>query len=136
MRAASGILASLASSGLPSASTKPVSSPMVVLPPASRYGALAAPWSRSAIIMSLGLSGLPVFQAGHCSWQRPHSVQVEKSSQPFHEKSSMAPAPRTGSKSSSSSVLASIFSMVSASPSMVMGLSAPSAVRPSASRLK
>ena len=28
---------------------------------------------------SLGDSGLPVFQAGHCDWQRPHSVQVAKS---------------------------------------------------------
>ena len=86
--------------------------------------------------MSLGLSGLPVFQAGHCSWQRPHSVQVEKSSQPFHEKSSMAPAPSLGSKSSSASVSSSTFSMVSGTPSMVIGLSGPSAVRPSASRLK
>ena len=32
---------------------------------------------------SLGESGLPVFQAGHCDWQRPHSVQVAKSSMPF-----------------------------------------------------
>ena len=28
---------------------------------------------------SLGDSGLPVFHAGHCDWQRPHSVQVVKS---------------------------------------------------------
>ena len=88
------------------------------------------------MIMSFGLRGLPVFQAGHCSWQRPHSVQVVKSSQPFHEKSSIAPAPSLGSKSSSSSVSSSTFSMVSGTPSMVMGLRAPSAVRPSASRLK
>ncbi len=25
-------------------------------------------------MMSFGLSGFPVFQAGHLSWQRPHSV--------------------------------------------------------------
>ena len=31
------------------------------------------------MITSLGDSGLPVFQAGHCDWQRPHSVQVAKS---------------------------------------------------------
>ena len=31
------------------------------------------------MITSLGDSGLPVFQAGHCDWQRPHSVQVVKS---------------------------------------------------------
>ena len=28
---------------------------------------------------SLGDSGFPVFHAGHCDWQRPHSVQVVKS---------------------------------------------------------
>ena len=31
----------------------------------------------------LGLSGLPVFQAGQASWQRPHSVQVKPSSRSF-----------------------------------------------------
>ena len=31
------------------------------------------------MITSFGDSGLPVFQAGHCDWQRPHSVQVAKS---------------------------------------------------------
>jgi hypothetical protein len=31
---------------------------------------------------------LAVFQAGHWDWQRPHSVQVVKSSQAFQEKSS------------------------------------------------
>ncbi len=31
------------------------------------------------MIISLGLSGLPVFQAGHCDWHRPHSVQAMKS---------------------------------------------------------
>ena len=39
-------------------------------------------------ISSFGDSGLPVFQAGHCDWQRPHSVQVEKSSRPFQVKCS------------------------------------------------
>ena len=54
-----------------------------VPPPASRYGALAYAWSRSDSTSSFGDSGLPVFQAGHCDWQRPHSVQVVKSSRPF-----------------------------------------------------
>ena len=27
---------------------------------------------------SFGLSGLPVFHAGHLSWQRPHSVQRQR----------------------------------------------------------
>ena len=45
---------------------------------------------------SLGDSGLPVFQAGHCDWQRPHSVQVAKSSMPFQVKSSILPRPNVG----------------------------------------
>ena len=49
---------------------------------------------------SLGDSGLPVFQAGHWDWQRPHSVQVVKSSQPFHEKSSTLPAPNMSTSGS------------------------------------
>ena len=32
------------------------------------------------MIMSFGLRGLPVFHAGHCDWQRPHSVHVAMSS--------------------------------------------------------
>ena len=43
------------------------------------YGALANMWSRRFMITSLGDSGLPVFHAGHCDWQRPHSVHVVKS---------------------------------------------------------
>ena len=31
------------------------------------------------MMTSLGDNGLPVFHAGHCDWQRPHSVQVVKS---------------------------------------------------------
>ena len=64
--------------------------------PACRYGAVAAAWSRSASVTSFGLSGLPVAHAGHWSWQRPHSVHVEKSSRPFHVKSSIAPTPEAG----------------------------------------
>src|SRR5678816_2292041 len=39
-------------------------------------GAASIAWSRSAMIRSLGDSGFSVFQAGHCDWQRPHSVQA------------------------------------------------------------
>ena len=51
------------------------------------------------MITSLGDSGLPVFHAGHCDWQRPHSVQVAKSSMPFQVKSSILPRPNTWSSS-------------------------------------
>jgi hypothetical protein len=36
----------------------------------SRNGPLAYMWSRRSWISILGLSGLPVFQAGHCDWHR------------------------------------------------------------------
>ena len=58
------------------------------------YGALANRWSRRFMISSLGDSGLPVFQAGHCDWQRPHSVQVAMSSMAVHLKSSTLPTPK------------------------------------------
>ena len=67
-----------------------------------RYGALASAWSRSAMMSSLGDSGLSVFHAGHCDWQRPHSVHVEKSSRPFQVKSSTAPTPSASPSSRSS----------------------------------
>ena len=35
----------------------------------------------------LGLSGLPVAQAGHACWQRPHSVQVKPSRRSFQPRS-------------------------------------------------
>jgi hypothetical protein len=54
------------------------------------------------MMSNLGLSGLPVFQAGHCDWQRPHSVHVAKSSRPFQVKSSMAPRPILSSSPGSS----------------------------------
>ncbi len=44
-----------------------------------------------------------MFQAGHCDWHRPHSVQVAMSRSCFHEKSSMRPAPKTTSSSSPTS---------------------------------
>ena len=52
-----------------------------------RYGAAAYAWSRRLRMTCLGESGFSVFQAGHCDWQRPHSVQVVKSRMPFQEKS-------------------------------------------------
>ena len=87
-------------------------------------------WSRSAITSSLGDSGLSVFQAGHWDWQRPHSVQVVKSSRPFQVKSSTLPTPSAASSSRSS-----IFSKSIGSPPTLIGCSAPSEVRPSACRL-
>ena len=69
----------------------------------------------------MGDSGLPVAQAGHCDWQRPHSVQVAMSSMPFQVKSSILPRPKmsvSGSASSKSSTL----------PPERIGCSAPQAV--------
>ena len=79
-------------------------------------------WSRSAIIISLGESGFSVFQAGHWSWQRPHSVQLAMSRTPFQLKSSAAPTPSLASSSRSSRS-----SRVSALPADIIGLAAPSA---------
>ena len=39
------------------------------------------------MISSFGESGFSVFHAGHCDWQRPHSVHVRRSRLPFHVKS-------------------------------------------------
>ncbi len=67
----------------------------------------------------MGDSGLAVFHAGHCDWQRPHSVQVEKSSRPFQVNCSTRATPNwsvSGSASSKSSGL----------PSLIIGRSAPS----------
>ena len=76
--------------------------------PAARFLAMtrsaeANRLSRRSMITSLGESGLPVFQAGHCDWQRPHSVQVAMSRSCFQEKSSTRPAPKTTSSSSPTS---------------------------------
>ena len=73
---------------------------------------------------SLGESGLPVFQAGHCDWQRPHSVQVAKSSIPFQVKSSILPRPNSASSGG--------FSKSIGLPPDSIGSSGP---RPSGSRL-
>ena len=101
---------------------------------AARYGALACAWSRSVIMSIFGDSGLSVFHAGHWLWQRPHSVQVEKSSRPFQVKSSTLPTPRVISSSDSS--ISSMVSMEKGLPPTVIGCSSPSEVRPSAWRLK
>ena len=74
------------------------------------------------MISILGESGFSVFHAGHCDWQRPHSVQVAKSSIPFQEKSSIEPMPRVVFSSRSS-----MSSRVTGLPSEVSGLTAPSA---------
>ncbi len=74
------------------------------------------------MISILGESGFSVFHAGHCDWQRPHSVQVAKSSMPFQEKSSIEPMPRVVLSSRSS-----MSSRVTGWPCEVSGLTAPSA---------
>ena len=68
----------------------------------------------------LGDSGLPVAQAGHCDWHRPHSVQVPRSSIPFQVKSSILPSPNTSASGSASSKSSTL-------PSERIGSSAPSA---------
>ena len=50
----------------------------------------------------LGLSGLPVFQAGQACWQRPHSVQVKPSSRSFQPRSWSVLSPNVASSSSRS----------------------------------
>ena len=79
---------------------------------------MAYAWSRRLRTSSFGDSGLPVFQAGHCDWQRPHSVQVVKSSRPFQVNCSTWATPNwsfSGSASSKSSGL----------PWLIIGRSAP-----------
>lgn len=70
---------------------------------------------------------MPVFQAGHCDWQRPHSVHVEKSRMPFQENCSTWETPKTSSSPGSSKSISL--------PPEVIGCSAPSATAPSALRL-
>ncbi len=74
------------------------------------------------MISSFGDSGFSVFQAGHCDWQRPHSVQVVKSRMPFQVKSSIVPTPSVAS-SSRSSMSSSVIGL----PPIISGLTAPSA---------
>src|SRR6185503_2640092 len=82
------------------------------------------------MINSLGESGLPVFQAGHWDWQRPHSVHEVKSSNPFQVKSSTLPTPSEVSSSRSS-----IAAKSSGFESIMIGCSSPSAGVPDDSRL-
>ncbi len=84
------------------------------------------------MIISFGESGFSVCHAGHCDWQRPHSVQVVKSRMPFQLKSSIEPTPRIASSATRSS---SMSSRVTGLPPTVSGLRPPSAVRPVPSRL-
>src|SRR5690606_39733964 len=96
---------------------------------AFRYGACSYRWSRRSVTSFLGDRGLPVFQAGHCDWQRPHSVQVVKSSRPFQLTSVMVSTPNGWVSGSAVSKSAGL-------PSMSMGLTAPREGAPSALRLK
>ena len=82
------------------------------------------------MINNLGESGLPVCQAGHWDWQRPHSVHDVKSSNPFQVKSSTLPTPSEKSSSRSS-----ISAKSSGLPSTMTGCSVPSAGFPVDSRL-
>ena len=79
------------------------------------------------MISSLGDSGLPVFQAGHCDWQRPHSVQVAMSSIAVHRKSSTLATPKVSSSGSASSSTRTL-------PLLIIGSRPPSA-SPSGLRL-
>ena len=55
--------------------------------------------SRRSMMRSLGERGLSVVQAGQADWQRPHSVQVAKSSICFQVKWPISPTPNTVSSS-------------------------------------
>ena len=63
---------------------------------------LAATWSRSCMISSFGLSGLPVAHAGQTSWQRPHSVHENRSSSCCRDRSSAVATPNRISASAAS----------------------------------
>ena len=80
------------------------------------------------MIKSLGDNGFSVCQAGHCDWQRPHSVHVDISSRPFQEISARVPSPKTSSSFGSSKLISS--------PWDIIGGRAPSDDAPSALRRK
>ena len=71
-------------------------------PPSSDACPSASSWSRRPITSSFGESALPVAQAGHASWQRPHSVHETTSSTSFHVRSATVPAPKRSSSSATS----------------------------------
>ena len=58
--------------------------------------------SRMPMMKCFGLRGLPVFQAGQASWQRPHSVQVKPSSMSFQPRSASVRTPNVASSASRS----------------------------------
>ena len=72
-------------------------------PPAATAGPSAKSWSRRPMMRSLGESALPVAQAGHASWQRPHSVHEKVSITCFHVMSATVPEPSRMSSSGPSS---------------------------------
>ncbi len=57
-------------------------------------GPSASAWSRRSMISSFGDRGLPVFQAGHALWHRPHSVHAPRSSRDF----CVSPGQRVGAQ--------------------------------------
>ena len=61
-----------------------------------------------------------MFQAGHCDWQRPHSVQVVKSSRPFQVNCSTVATPNW-------SLSGSACSKSSGAPPLIIGRRPPSA---------
>ena len=73
-------------------------------------------------------SQCPAWNTGKPLWQRPHSVQVLKSSIPFQVKSSILPRPKMSSSPGSSKSIGL--------PPEVIGSMGPSAGAPSALRLK
>ena len=82
-------------SGSMTLGTRAVCSPS----PVSSGVAEANMLSRRPMMSSLGDKGLSVVQAGQADWQRPHSVQVEKSSICFQVKCPISPTPNTVSSS-------------------------------------
>jgi hypothetical protein len=66
------------------------------------------------MMSSFGDSGLPVFQAGHWLWHRPHSVQVYMSRKRLNPKCSRAPTPRMSSSPIASTSIFSASSLPSA----------------------
>ena len=80
------------------------------------------------MIKSFGDNGFSVCHAGHCDWQRPHSVQVDISNKPFQVMSARVPKPNTSSSLGSSKLISS--------PCDIITGNAPSEDFPSALRRK
>ena len=66
--------------------------------------------SRRFMMSSFGERGFSVFQAGQADWQRPHSVQVAKSSICFQVKWPISPTPNTVSSSTFSMSMSGVLS--------------------------